>query len=243
MFYTAIPLLLAVGVLLVAPSAARAQTPPTCMTLLTADELTKAVSAGFADMGGRERGEGETECPWMLRGGSAGFKTVSVQFYDLRAVKASQNAPTLDAFFEQIVAAAKARPRVKSARRWPAWARRRSSWPPTRRCWRWCSAPTAWRASWATTSPRCRSRRWRARWLHREGAPRDLADLEIPARRDRAAHRAGAPQRRVVIPTGPTTGAQRTQVKASVWAAHLGRFLDSLPALPPLTPGTFVAGH
>ena len=88
-----------------AASAAQAQTPPTCMTLLTADELTKAVGAGFADMGGRDRGEGETECPWMMRGGSSGFKTVSVQFYDLRAVKANPNAATLDAFFEQIVAA------------------------------------------------------------------------------------------------------------------------------------------
>ena len=99
-----IHLLLAVAVLLASPSAAHAQTPPTCTTLLTADELTKAVGAGFADMGARERGEGETECPWMLRGGSGGFKTVSVQFYDLTAVKASQNASTLDAFFEQVVA-------------------------------------------------------------------------------------------------------------------------------------------
>lgn len=99
-------LLLTVSVLLFGPSVVRAQTPPTCMTLLTADELTKAAGAGFKDMGGRPREEGETECPWMLRGGSGGFKTVSVQFYDLRAVQASQNAPSLDAFFEQIVAAA-----------------------------------------------------------------------------------------------------------------------------------------
>jgi hypothetical protein len=89
-----------------APAPAVAQSPVTCMTLLTADELTKAVGAGFADMGGETRGEGETECPWMLRGGSGGFKTVSVQFYDLRAVKANPSAATLAAFFEQIVAAA-----------------------------------------------------------------------------------------------------------------------------------------
>ena len=62
-------LLLAFGVLLVAPSAARAQVPPTCMTLLTADELTKAVGAGFTDMGARPRDAGDTECPWMVRGG------------------------------------------------------------------------------------------------------------------------------------------------------------------------------
>ena len=104
MCYPSIHLLLAVAVMLPS-SAAHAQTPPTCTTLLTADELTEAVGAGFADMGARDRGEGETECPWMLRGGSGGFKTVSVQFYDLRAVKACPNAPELDAFFEQIVAA------------------------------------------------------------------------------------------------------------------------------------------
>jgi homoserine O-acetyltransferase/O-succinyltransferase len=46
--------------------------------------------------------------------------------------------------------------------------------------------------------------------------------------------------RHVVIPTGPTTEAHRTQVKASVWAAHLGRFMNDLPPLPPLTPSTFV---
>ena len=100
---TSIRLLLAAGVLLIAPSTVDAQTPPTCMTLLTADEVTKAVGAGFKDMGGRAREAGETECPWMLRGGAGGFKTVSVQFYDLSAVKANQNAATLDAFFEQIV--------------------------------------------------------------------------------------------------------------------------------------------
>ena len=104
MSYVSARSLLAAGVLLLAPSAAPAQTPPTWMTLLTADELTKAVSAGFADMGAQERDPGETECPWMLRGGSSGFKTVSVQFYDLRAVKSNPNASTLDAFFEQIVA-------------------------------------------------------------------------------------------------------------------------------------------
>lgn len=103
MFYASLRLLLATVVLFVAPAAVGAQTPPTCMTLLTADELTKAVGAGFKDMGGETRSAGETECPWMMRGGPGGFKTVSVQFYDLSAVKASPNAATLDAFFEQIV--------------------------------------------------------------------------------------------------------------------------------------------
>ena len=81
------------------PSAAK----PACATLLTADELTKAVGEKMEDMGPRVRDSGESECSWMLRGGSKGFKTVSVQFYDMKVVKASTNAPTLPAFFEQIV--------------------------------------------------------------------------------------------------------------------------------------------
>jgi hypothetical protein len=42
----------------------------------------------------------------MLRGGSSGFKTVSVQFYDLSHIKASPNASTPDTFFEMLIAAA-----------------------------------------------------------------------------------------------------------------------------------------
>jgi hypothetical protein len=81
--------------------------PATCSTLLTAEELAKAVVSGFKDMGARPRAAGETECPWMLSGGSEGFKTVSVQFYDLTAIKASTK-PTLDAYFEMIVLGAEA---------------------------------------------------------------------------------------------------------------------------------------
>jgi hypothetical protein len=99
-----------IGLVLLAaidPTALQAQTTrPTCMTLLTADELTKAVGTAMTDMGGEVRGEGETECPWMLRGGSAGFKSVAVQFYDLRAVASNTSAPTLETFFEQVVSAA-----------------------------------------------------------------------------------------------------------------------------------------
>jgi hypothetical protein len=83
-----------------------ASAPPTCSTLLTADELTKAVGEKMADMGARPRAAGETECPWMLRGGSSGFKTVAVQFYDLSNIKANLNASTPDTFFESLVSAA-----------------------------------------------------------------------------------------------------------------------------------------
>jgi hypothetical protein len=77
--------------------------PPTCGTLLTADEIAKAIGETFTDMGPRERGQGETECPWMLRGGTSGFKTVAVQFYDLASIKAGDS--TLEKTFEQIVSA------------------------------------------------------------------------------------------------------------------------------------------
>src|SRR5688572_13092188 len=77
------------------PSAAA----PLCATLLTGDELTKIIGEKMQDMGPTVRNSGESECGWMLRGGSKGFKTVSVQFYDMKVIKASTNAPTLPAFF------------------------------------------------------------------------------------------------------------------------------------------------
>ena len=76
---------------------------PVCATLLTADELTKIIGEKMQDMGPRVRESGESECSWMLRGGSKGFKTVSVQFYEMKVIRASAAAPTLSAFFEQIV--------------------------------------------------------------------------------------------------------------------------------------------
>jgi hypothetical protein len=82
----------------------RAQAP-TCMTLLAEAELTKAVGAKMDDAGAETRGEGETACGWMLRGGSKGFQSVSVQFYDLGSIKGRDAAPTLDAAFEQEVEA------------------------------------------------------------------------------------------------------------------------------------------
>ena len=101
--------LVAASVLAFASTAAQAQKPagkPMCATLLTADELAKAVVAGFQDMGADEREAGESSCPWMLRGGKDGFKTVNVQFYTLAAVKTSPMAPTAEKFFEMLVKAA-----------------------------------------------------------------------------------------------------------------------------------------
>lgn len=45
----------------------------------------------------------------------------------------------------------------------------------------------------------------------------------------------------VLIPASPDTEGHRTQVKASVWAAHVEAFMASLPLLPTLTPSTFPA--
>ena len=84
-------------------SAQPSASAPACATLLTADELTKVIGEKMQDMGPRVRESGESECSWMLRGGSKGFKTVSVQFYDLKVIKASPAAPTLPAFFEEVV--------------------------------------------------------------------------------------------------------------------------------------------
>jgi hypothetical protein len=93
-----------------APQGVHAQSNATlkCAALLTADELTKIIGEKMTDMGPRQRGTGETECPWMLRGGSGGFKTVAVQFYESSSIKESPTAPTPDKYFEMLVAAAEA---------------------------------------------------------------------------------------------------------------------------------------
>ena len=90
------------------PEGVRAQSNAAlkCATLLTADELTTAIGDKMTEMGPRQRGPGETECSWMLRGGSSGFKTVAVQFYELSHIKASPTASTPDAYFEMLVSAA-----------------------------------------------------------------------------------------------------------------------------------------
>ena len=104
-------------------SAQPAAAAPVCARLLTADELTKIIGEKMQDMGPRVRDSGESECGWMLRGGSKGFKTVSVQFYDIKVIKASPAAPTLPAFFEQIVSSGEAR-RIRQEARDATWHRR-----------------------------------------------------------------------------------------------------------------------
>jgi hypothetical protein len=95
-----------------APAAAQAAAPPgaqlPCAAVLTADEVKAAVGVALEALGARDRGAGETECPWMARGGPGGLKTVAVTFYDEHAIAASPTAPNGDAFFEMLVKAAEA---------------------------------------------------------------------------------------------------------------------------------------
>ena len=85
----------------------------TCMSLLTADEVTQATGAAMEDTGGRARSAGETECAWMLKGQPGGLKSVSVQFYDMTYIKATPAMPDLDKFFEGFVAAGELTPNAK----------------------------------------------------------------------------------------------------------------------------------
>lgn len=75
----------------------------TCMTLLTDAEVTAAVGTAMENLGGQERNPGETECSWMIGAGKPGFKTVSVQFYDLSHIKSGAANETPEQFFEDIV--------------------------------------------------------------------------------------------------------------------------------------------
>ncbi len=77
---------------------------PTCMSLFTAAELAQTVGPGFEEAEARESAPGETECAWMARGGTKKFQTVSVQFWDLRALAAA--SWTLAQAFEEHVSAA-----------------------------------------------------------------------------------------------------------------------------------------
>lgn len=103
-----IPVLLAISMSLPALAEAdrtarpqAAASPLPCERMLTAGELQKAVVPGFQSMGPQERNPGESECSWMLRG-DAGFKTVSVQFYDLKYIASGEVNNTPDAFFADL---------------------------------------------------------------------------------------------------------------------------------------------
>jgi hypothetical protein len=84
------------------PSTVAAQGKPvTCSTIITNDEVVKAVGAKMDDMGDETvRRAGTTECSWMLRGP---LRTVFVSFEDMSAVKES-TAGTPDKHFEFLVA-------------------------------------------------------------------------------------------------------------------------------------------
>lgn len=107
----ALPGLFTASVLLLAPALASAQksaAAPTmpCARVLTADEVKAAVGVAMQAYPADDRGRGETECDWMLRGGPGGLKTLAVSFHDLEGIKQSPAAPTADGFYEMLVKAA-----------------------------------------------------------------------------------------------------------------------------------------
>lgn len=75
---------------------------PTCMSLLTADEIAKAVGEPFKDMGSETRRSGATGCDWAAGLGKPGAKSISLTFYDNVALKASPAYASPDAYFESI---------------------------------------------------------------------------------------------------------------------------------------------
>ncbi|MEO5821407.1 MAG: hypothetical protein ABIT71_12960, partial [Vicinamibacteraceae bacterium] len=70
------------------------------------DEVKAAVGAAMQGYPPDDRGRGDTECEWVLRGAPGGVKVLSVSFHDVDGIKASPVAPTADAFFEMLVKAA-----------------------------------------------------------------------------------------------------------------------------------------
>jgi len=88
-----------------AQKAATSATTP-CAMVLTADEVKAAVGAAMQGYPPDDRGRGNTECEWILRGGPGGVKTLSVSFHDLDGIKLSPVAPTPDGFYEMLVKAA-----------------------------------------------------------------------------------------------------------------------------------------
>lgn len=87
-------------------ASAQAPAPPTCMSLLTSDAIVKVMGATFNDMGQEVARSGATDCEWTSRGGTAGVKALSVNFFDSSKIKASPAGFTDDAYFEMVVSGA-----------------------------------------------------------------------------------------------------------------------------------------
>jgi hypothetical protein len=77
-----------------------------CAGIITADEVNAAVGDKMAAAGRSARGDGESECRWMLSGPQ--MKTLDVTFYEDRFLKTTPTAPTLDALYERILSAVEA---------------------------------------------------------------------------------------------------------------------------------------
>lgn len=86
---------------------------PSCMSLLTADEIAKAIGEPFKDLGSETGRSGATSCDWAARLGTPGAKAVSFSFYDNVALKASPAYASPDAYFESIVSSAESKAKAK----------------------------------------------------------------------------------------------------------------------------------
>jgi hypothetical protein len=89
-----------------APVTIGAQQPAThrCASLLTADEIQKAVGETFENVDTISRNPGSTECTRIARG-PKGAKSVVVQFFDVTYIKSGPDGDnTVERFFTRMAA-------------------------------------------------------------------------------------------------------------------------------------------
>ena len=99
-------LLVSIMILALASAASHAQTPEAmCAKLMPADKLQVAIGKGMKVASAEIDQRGAVSCAWMRRAPDP-FATVSIEYYDKKAIAASapDNAGTASNLFENIVA-------------------------------------------------------------------------------------------------------------------------------------------
>lgn len=105
-----VPVCLLLTCLVVVPIAARAQgAAPSCTTLLPAEVIAKVVGEPFKDLGSEVGRSGASDCEWAAGLGTPKAKTLSMNFFDAAALKASPGYASADEYFESVVASVEAR--------------------------------------------------------------------------------------------------------------------------------------
>jgi hypothetical protein len=102
--HTCLGLIVFAGLASVAPLAVSAQQPQAlrCASLLTGDEIQRAVGETFANVDALSRRAGSSECAWIARG-PKGAKSVFVEFFDLTYIKSGPDGDnTLESFFTRM---------------------------------------------------------------------------------------------------------------------------------------------